>query len=169
MRIIEDDILNAKEYLILHQVNIYGNMGGGVAACIADKYPEAEALYRQFCLDNNCSLSLLGKVFYAPTEDGSHIICNLFSQNTRPDYKGNLTDYHSFFNCLTAVGDFILKNLDAHGDVLNAVAVPYKIGCGIAGGDWFRVEKILRDFEHDINHLIKAEQLPPFEVVLYKI
>lgn len=167
MKMIEDDIFNAKEFLILHQVNIYGNMSGGVAACIAEKYPETIATYRQFCLDKACDLSLLADVFYAQTENSSHIICNLFSQKTRPDCYGNLTDYLALWKCLMNVKDFIISNSSVYGDKLWSVAVPYEFGCGIADGGWFRIKHILGEFEHDMNDL--AFDHPPFEIFLYKI
>ena len=46
IKIVNGNILNAKENIIVHQVNVQGIMGGGVARQLATKYPNLEKEYR---------------------------------------------------------------------------------------------------------------------------
>lgn len=42
-------------------------------------------------------------------------------------------------------------------DIKGPIAIPYKIGCGLAGGDWSEYSKLLEEFDKKI------------EVVIYKL
>ena len=48
LKIINGDLLKAKEKFIVHQCNAQGVMGSGVAKQIATLYPEAEKQYKEF-------------------------------------------------------------------------------------------------------------------------
>ena len=43
------DLLKCEEDIICHQVNTFGEMGGGVAYQIKMKYPKASREYEEFC------------------------------------------------------------------------------------------------------------------------
>lgn len=45
----QGNILDAKENIIVHQVNVQGIMGGGVARQLANQYKELEKEYSKFC------------------------------------------------------------------------------------------------------------------------
>lgn len=67
------------------------------------------------------------------------IVFNMFAQD-RYGYDGHCyTDYSAFARCLYEIA----KNVAAG----ETIAMPYNIGCGLAGGDWNTVygliEKIL--------------------------
>lgn len=53
------DLLKAKEDILVHQVNIQGNMGGGVAKQIAIQYPKVESEYRKYCNNKYHDYNLL--------------------------------------------------------------------------------------------------------------
>ena len=101
------------------------------------------AQYKDFCAKNGSKT--LGRVLWLypgqkfyPTQ----AIANLFSQRTKEDDNGNLTSYSALKLCLKSVEGYARKhNL--------TVAVPAKIGCGIAGGDWQYVQSIIRDIFAD--------------------
>ena len=131
------DLIKSDEHVILHQVNCKGIMGAGIAKQIRDKYPEVFADYKEKCLAYFCrldGLTLLGTVLVSHTLDG-HIICNLFAQDGFKS-PGRHTDYEALQKCLTKVNDLFYRQ---------TVALPYKMSCGLAGGDWNIVRKIIED------------------------
>lgn len=131
INIINGNILDAKEDIIVHQVNCKGIMGGGVARQLANQYKDLEKEYSQFCKNyNNDYERLKGSVvFYRQGKT----ICNMFSQ------KENFnTDYESMKLALNNIKKFAIANG-------YSIAIPYKIGCGIANGDWSTVEQIIID------------------------
>lgn len=162
MKIVNDDLLNANEYLILHQVNVHGVMGGGVAACIAEKYPEVLKAYQKHC-SKHTEKDLLGTVLFVPTKDNKHLVANLFSQNSK-SVNGNFTNYAALSQCLDFIVNWVQSNY--HGLPFTTIAAPFKLGCGIAGGDWGFVYSILENFE---NQLFEIEPKSNFELALYSI
>ena len=133
IEIIYDDILNANTDIIVHQVNCMGVMGAGLALFIKKEYPRAYKVYRNACIRND-KKSLLGKIQMVSVGDGK-FICNMFAQL---EYGRNKvqTDYNAIEECMDKIYTFAkLNNL--------TVAIPYNIGCGLAGGDWNTVKSII--------------------------
>lgn len=131
---IQGDLLQTDAPLILHQVNLHGVMGGGLAYNIAQKYPSVEraySIYRGF----------LGDVLYCRTKD--FIIGNCYSQNE--DFT---TNYYMLTKCLINVRNYMTQR------GIDTVAIPYKYGCGIAKGDWAMVELLFKAVLGDFNVLI---------------
>lgn len=125
------DILKAKENIIVHQVNELGVMGAGLALQIKNKYPQVFTKYKQIA-NKDC----WGQIQFVQIADNK-FICNMFSQ------KGisrthRTTDYELMRKCLTK-----LNTLAEQHNL--TVAIPYKIGCGLAGGDWNIVEQIIKE------------------------
>ena len=67
-------------------------------------------------------------------------IANVFGQNTFG--QGLQTDYDMLKNALKEVHDFAKENN-------LSVAIPYKIGCGLGGGDWNTVYDIITEIFFD--------------------
>lgn len=146
------DILQSNEEIIIHQVNCKGVMGGGIALQIRNKYPEVYADYHELCLSYNSSpykrsSDLLGNIQVCKCSGGRTII-NLFAQDGFGRMKCQ-TDYEALNKCLTKVGaEFIGKT----------IAIPYKMSCGLAGGDWSVVKKMIEDILIDCEvHIYKLE------------
>lgn len=144
IKIINKNILDCTENIIVHQVNPFGTMGGGVARQLANKYKGLEENYELFCNNKNYDYNQLkGEVFKINTNNKT--ICNIFSQT--PNFE---TDY-------TAM-EIALKTIKEMAKDLNlSVCIPYKIGCGIAAGNWEVVEQIIADVFDD------------YEVTLYRL
>lgn len=51
--------------------------------------------------------------------------------------QGMSTHYDAFFHCMEMVKEFAEEHDNAK------IAIPYKMGCGIAGGDWEFVKDII--------------------------
>lgn len=135
IKIIEGNILNASETVIGHQVNCLGYMGAGLAMQIKARYSETYQRYREICDHHSDNRSeLMGMVYLAHNSDGK-TIANIFSQLDvgRSERK---TDYESLNIGLNKVCEYAKENN-------LTVALPYKIGCGLAGGDWNIVYKMI--------------------------
>ena len=133
IEVIYDNILTAKEDIIVHQVNCQGVMGAGLALAIKRKYPEVYDRYKIACSTIEPE-DLLGKIQLIKTYDGK-IVCNLFGQLNYGRNKVQ-TDYEAITICFDKIYKYAkLNNL--------TVAVPYNIGCGLAGGKWTRVLNII--------------------------
>lgn len=121
------DLLKCEEDIICHQVNTYGGMGGGVAAQIRAKFPEANREYEIFCMDKS-EEELIGHVCVATC--GDKIIANIFSQR---EYD---TDYDAMEGCFK----WLVNNYPG-----KSFALPFGIGCGIANGNWDKVYGIIEE------------------------
>ena len=126
IEIIKGDALTTDADVLLHQVNLQGVMGGGIARQIALTFPKVEKEYREY---NN---KALGEVLFVKTSN--YVIGNCFSQTLNFD-----TDYNSLKSCL----DKVVKYLENNN--LSSIAIPYKYGCGIANGNWDTVLNIFKE------------------------
>ena len=135
------DLLNATETIIAHQVNCRGVVGG-LAADVFEKWPVAGSDYRQLC-DRIAANNLLGLAHSTGRQPDGHIIANLYGQllpgrNYRPDAL-----------------ESALEMLADMARTMNwSVALPWKISCGICGGDWKEVRKIIERTMDGVNCVI---------------
>lgn len=138
LMIVPGNILKVKEGLILHQVNNCGKMGAGLAKDIKDLYPSHYEDYidkynKAFNLSDKSSSkvdSLLGD--FVETTIGSLKIRGIFSQ-----------DGYGRDKCYTSVDLFKKCLLDIANSTVDTVYIPYGIGCGLAGGNWVEISKII--------------------------
>ena len=136
IKIVNGNILDSKENIICHQVNCMGVMGSGVAKVLRDKYPIIFDEYKEFCIKNEGNL--LGEVNFVKVEENK-FVANIFGQyKYGADRK--YTDYKALEKGIKWVHD--ISQLYS----LSSVAIPYKIGCGLAGGDWSIVINIIREY-----------------------
>lgn len=134
------NILDTTCDILVHQVNGLGVMGAGLAKQIAERYPHVERAYKRFVqTDGATPEELLGACLLAPASD--HLtIANVFGQ-ARIGRQKRQTDYKALENALIAV------TARAYAES-KTVAIPHKLGCGLAGGDWDVVEPMIeRIFE----------------------
>lgn len=141
--IIREDILNSTADYICHQVNCQNAMGSGVAKAIYTKYPEVKSEYHKFCSQAKSPYDLLGEIQIVPIQRAGLSVINIFGQLNYGRQQGiRYTEYQ-------ALKDALLKiNKLCSG---KSVAFPYGIGCGLAGGDWMTVEKMLVQCLPDCN------------------
>lgn len=135
------NLLDATETIIAHQVNCFG-AAGGLAAAVFDKYPSAEHDYMQR-VNRSKPWQLLGMSQVTNTQRDGHIICNLFGQyQPGADYQPQALE-----QALGQLGRFARA-------VHMSVALPYKLSCGICGGDWNEVQKIIERSMNGVNCVI---------------
>lgn len=124
------DLLNAQETVIAHQVNCFG-AAGGLAAAVFNKYPYAENDYMQM-VQRAKPWGLLGMAQMTGQQPDGHIIANLFGQ------------YHPGADYRPDALREALENLGNRARVMEwSVALPWKLSCGICGGDWDEVQDII--------------------------
>ena len=144
---IEKDLLSSKQNIIGHQVNCQGVMRAGIAFQIRNESRKAYLDYRNMCFSLNKSEKLLGKCQIVEVSNDK-FVANLFGQY----YYGRdkqYTKYDSIEKALMELKDFA----SSFGF---SVALPYKMGCNLGGGDWNVVEEIIRKVFFD------------YPVILYK-
>ena len=160
MIVIKGNLLDTPIKLIAHQVNCQGVMGGGVARQIKERYPEIYQNYQEKLKNyvKRTGRRPLGLSFNLTTEDNTHTIMNIFGQ----DFYGRdkqYTDYKALFKgFVDSITDYRDIN-KFNSDVQIPIAIPYNIGCGLAGGDWSIVEKILKEIEVKYNVIFIAYKL----------
>lgn len=140
VRVIDGDLFNTKAKYICHQVNCKGKMGSGVAKQIRDKYPEVYSAYRLECNlfdEQGFPKSLMGIILPVQTDDGK-VIINMFAQNNYGYGGACYTDYRAFQMCLIEIAELLPKG--------SAIAMPYRIGCGLGGGDWSTIETLITKY-----------------------
>lgn len=156
VKIVKGDLLTCGADIICHQTNYFGVMGGGVAAAIWDKVLDQQDKQAYCALCHSMSGGLLGHV-QVLAHHGKPFVVNLFSQTAEPDKFGSLTDYRQFRRCLREVR----RLARAYG---YTVAMPGYIGCGIAGGNWDEVYKIILEMFEDTDVDVSIVFLPGVDI-----
>ena len=123
-----NNILDVTDGIICQQVNCKGVMGAGLAKQIKEKYPIVYKTYR------NKRGAQLGDLLIVSVSPTLSIAC-LYAQYSYDNY-GRFTDYNAFEICLSR-----LKESNVHN---KQIYFPYKIGCGLGGGDWRVVSKMIK-------------------------
>ena len=159
MRIVKGDILNATEDFILQQCNCLTVKAHGLSESLGNKFPHARiynhrrAIHgRNIAVDTDRSIPGTAVICIGTP----NIIC-LFGQ-WAPGKLG--AAYHSYYPAsnpvetelqrllwfisgLSQIGEYLLRESRR----VVTIAVPYKIGCGLAGGNWEKYSMILSQFE----------------------
>lgn len=134
MKIVKGDVLQ-HEGIIIHQVNCMGAFNAGLAKQIRQRYPMAYIQYKHNVDKFNNKSDLLGKVLITKVSEGK-FIAHMFSQLRYG--KGNHTNLSAMKKAL-----YTINNLANQYNLV--IALPYRIGCGLAGGDWSEVSKVIDD------------------------
>lgn len=133
------DILDSCADMICHQVNCQGVMGAGLALQIRNKYPTVYVRYKTHVDKIENKRLLLGFTLFTSINGDSDIpfIVNCFNQyGYGRDSKQ--TVYPAMRESFTTLRRICESTYDSC-----TIAVPYKMGCGLGGGDWDEVLKII--------------------------
>ncbi|UGO50708.1 RNase III inhibitor [Bacillus phage vB_BanS_Sophrita] len=132
IKIIDGDLLQAKEDIIGHQVNCMGVMGSGIALQVKKQHPKAFEIYKELVDEakkEDSQRLLLGKALIVDSND--KYIANLFGQYTYGS-TGQFTVMNAVRNSLLHLRRFA----ETH-DL--TVALPFKLGSDRGGADWNEV------------------------------
>ena len=132
--VVNGDILDSEAQCIAHQCNCLTRTSSGVARQIFSRFPNSD-IYSGREAPNEPGHIVIKR-------DGGKIIINMLSQ-FEPGGPGGEMDSEDdrrryFESCLDEIPMI---------EGLSSVAFPFRIGCGLAGGDWEGVyEPMLNDF-----------------------
>lgn len=135
IEIVNGDLLKADLPVIAHQTNCLGVMGGGIAKSIKNRWSNVFTQYKSLCTNVVDKHKLLGRTQICPTNDTPiKEVANLFGEYSFTEsvapYENRHTDYDALRNALASLKEkLIILGYDK-------VGIPYKLGCGLAGGDW---------------------------------
>lgn len=121
--------------IVAHVCNDLGGWGKGFVLAVSRRWPEPEAAYRRWHRERNRNDFGLGAVQFVRV--GEHVwVANMIGQRgTRTGSKGVPVRYPAIGTALGLLGDRA-RELGA------SVHMP-RIGCGLAGGTWSRVEPLI--------------------------
>lgn len=120
--------------IVCHQVNCKGVMGAGLAKQIRDKYPDVYSMYKEHCRQIANGNGGLGDVqFCSVLERSGYIVANVFGQD---DYGRG--QQHTNYCALRRAFTIIAESFPGY-----IIRIPYKMGCGLGGGDWKTVYSII--------------------------
>jgi len=128
------DVLRAGESIVIHGCNCHCTMGAGIAKQVRAECPNAwSADQRTLPRDR----TKMGSFTYGVEASGM-IVVNAYTQY---DYTRTSVDvdYNALDNSIRSIIKYFYQTYSE-----TTFAMP-KIGCGLAGGDWNIVEKILLD------------------------
>lgn len=121
--------------IIVHVCNDIGGWGRGFVLALSKKWQEPELAYRNW-YKNNPNLDFeLGNVGFVQVEENIHV-ANLIGQRDVRSIEGiPPIRYEAVMQGLSKVAQFALE--------INASIHMPRIGCGLAGGSWGKVEPII--------------------------
>ena len=138
------------EVLVCHQVNCMGVMGAGLAKQLRDLFPLMYRSYKMICDGAKDKRSLLGITDTYPVnyKGYDYTIVSIFGQE-RYGRAGCFTDYEALRKAFRTIR---VMASPLPGRVSTRVCIPYRLGCGLAGGDWNIVKSIIQEelLDHDI-------------------
>jgi len=141
MKYITGDILtpNTTEshgVIVCHQVNCKGVMGAGLARQIREKHPDVFSLYQDKCLQIAAGIGGLGDVqFCCVIAEAGYLVANVFGQDGYGHGK-QFTDYAALRKAFERI---------ATGFPTYTIRIPYLMGCGLGGGNWDEVLRIIEE------------------------
>ena len=164
MKIVKGDILNATEDFILQQCNCLTVKAHGLSETLGNKFPHARVYNHrkpisQHAYGSNIAIEVDRAI------PGTAVICTgvpgiicLFSQWRPGKITAPYFDYYPesnpretelqrllwFISSLTQVGEYFRHQCSGKNF---SIAIPNRIGCGLAGGNWEKYFKVLQQFE----------------------
>lgn len=120
--------------IIVHICNDTGGWGRGFVLALSSRWKAPEQSYREwYTSDLNFEL---GQVQFVSVEDDLWVANMLGQHKIRKDEKGNPPiRYRAVKQCLAALAEKALE--------LNASVHMPRIGCGLAGGKWKKIESLV--------------------------
>lgn len=137
IKYIKGDLFSTDCDIIAHGCNCLGVMGSGVAKIVRDRYPKAYHAYVDKYDEDGLKLGEVQLIFQ---RDGKYI-ANCMTQDRFVPRNQCHADYDAIRTCMET-----LKKLARLGNL--SIAMP-KIGAGLAGGDWRKIESILNEVFSD--------------------
>ncbi|MEV7503849.1 Appr-1-p processing protein [Streptomyces sp. NPDC093018] len=123
--------------IIAHVCNDIGGWGKGFVLALSRRWPEPERAYRAWHRDRAHNDFGLGAVQLVQVDPRTWVANMVGQHGIRTGSKGVPVRYEAI--------DTALTGLAAHALALGASVHMPRIGCGLAGGTWSRVEPLVTE------------------------
>lgn len=122
---------------IAHQCNLYHTFGSGIARQIREKFPWAYAADCAYTKGDRSRLGTYSLGIAPRPPETIEAVFNLYCQDG-VSATHRTTDYDAMGKVLFSVERFLkeIKEKFHYPEDDLFLGVPYKMGCGLAGGDW---------------------------------
>lgn len=132
IRYVTGNLLDSNMQAIAHGCNCQGVMGAGIAKQIRDRWPNVYEIYR---LKHDKMGLELGSILPVRTLD-DRLVINCMTQSGYGSSNQQHVDYDAIASCMAAMND----RAETWG--VTEIGMP-RIGAGLGGGDWERIEDII--------------------------
>ncbi|GAA3504837.1 macro domain-containing protein [Streptomyces prasinosporus] len=123
--------------VIAHVCNDIGGWGKGFVLAVSRRWPEPEAAYRAWHRDRASNDFALGAVQLVRVERYAWVANMIGQRGVRTGSKGVPVRYEAIDTALARLAD--------HAAGLDASVHMPRIGCGLAGGKWSRIEPMVTE------------------------
>ncbi|MEU9892021.1 macro domain-containing protein [Streptomyces phaeochromogenes] len=123
--------------LIAHVCNDIGGWGKGFVLALSNRWPEPEAAYRRWHRERAGNDFALGATQFVKVDRYVWVANMIGQRGTKTGSKGVPVRYEAIDTALAPLADKALE--------LGASVHMPRIGCGLAGGKWSRVEPLIAD------------------------
>ncbi|MFE3196037.1 macro domain-containing protein [Nocardia sp. NPDC059240] len=121
--------------IIAHVCNDLGRWGKGFVVAVSARWPQPERAYREWYKQRESSDFGLGAVQFVRVAPDVHVANMIGQHGIRSSAAGPPIRYAAVDQALEKLGDFAAAE--------NASVHMPRIGCGLAGGSWARVEPLI--------------------------
>jgi len=138
--------------IIAHIVNSYGGWGRGFVVALSRRWHMPEERYRKW--SRHKETFKLGEIQMVPVKDehGTIYIANMVAQDGYINDKNKLPlSYYSLSKCLKALDEWMtaydvvrIGLQKPEENLISSIHMP-RIGCGLGGGKWSKVETIINN------------------------
>jgi O-acetyl-ADP-ribose deacetylase (regulator of RNase III) len=135
--------------IIVHIVNDLGAWGSGFVVALSDRWKEPEKAYRKWYRDSGVEKfkEMLGEIQFVKVEDDI-LVVNLIGQVGLRATGGYIpVRYEAIRKGLSKIYS-IVEDIDTGKKI--TVHMP-RIGCGLAGGSWSKVEPVIEEALGDLD------------------
>lgn len=120
IKTVEGDLLDATEDYVCHQCNCITKKGKGLSKVLFDKWPEANIYKDRDGKDTVGQIVVKGQVI--------NMLAQIYPGKAK--YKNDSKEKRA---------TWFLECLEQMSELDGSFAFPFRIGCGLAGGDWVGV------------------------------
>lgn len=123
--------------IIAHICNNQGGWGKGFVLALSKRWSEPEKEYRLWHRNRSKNNFELGQIQLVKVNEFTYIANMIGQQGIKTGSKGVPVRYPAIHSCL--------KQLTEEAKTLNASVHMPRIGCGLAGGKWDKIEPLILD------------------------
>ncbi len=123
--------------IICHICNDLGGWGKGFVLAISKRWEEPEKDYRKWHRERSENDFKLGNVRFIKVEKYIYVANMIGQRGMKTGSNGHPIRYEAVQSCLEFVSNKAIE--------LNASVHMPRIGCGLAGGKWNKIEPVIED------------------------